>query len=205
MPSSTDVRAGLVAALHADLVGPFSPGTPAGAAEELLPLPASRWYLTGFLAPQADRETHDPTADDEFTEVGEDDDEERSPPELEPKQKNHFPASMGLSVLLPKASGEPETIRATVTLAEYVREEQKTNEPRRRKVVWRRVPQPPRSVELPLDAGAIENGMPLPDTPGILVCGKLEPALIEDRSFAEELGAKWRLLIAAGLVRSYRG
>ncbi|MGK4008636.1 hypothetical protein WMF31_38870 [Sorangium sp. So ce1036] len=176
MPSSTDVRAGLVAALEADLVGPFAPGTPAGAAEELLPLPPSRWYLTGFLAPQADRETHDPTADDEFTQAGEDDDEESSPPELEPKQKNHFPASMGLSVLLPRDPGEPETVRAMVTFAEYVREEQKTDEPRRRKVVWRRVPQPPRSVELPLDARAIEEGLPLPDTPGIQVCGKLEPA-----------------------------
>ncbi|WP_437779089.1 DISARM system phospholipase D-like protein DrmC [Sorangium sp. So ce1097] len=29
--------------------------------------------------------------------------------------------------------------------------------------------------------------------------------LIEDRSFAEELGAQWRILIAAGLVRPYRG
>ncbi|WP_437638738.1 DISARM system helicase DrmA [Sorangium sp. So ce854] len=176
MPSSTDVRAGLVAALEADLVGPFAPGTAAGAAEELLPLPPSRWYLTGFLAPQADRETHDPTADDEFTQAGEDDDEESSPPELEPKQKNHFPASMGLSVLLPRPSGEPETIRATVTFAEYVREEQKTDDPRKRKVVWRRVPQPPRSVELSLDARAVEEGLPLPDTPGIQVCGKLEPA-----------------------------
>ncbi|WP_437877940.1 DISARM system phospholipase D-like protein DrmC [Sorangium sp. So ce513] len=29
--------------------------------------------------------------------------------------------------------------------------------------------------------------------------------LIEDRSFAEELGAQWRILIAAGLVRPYKG
>ena len=45
------VRAALVAALEADLVGPFDPAS----GHEVLPLPPSRWYLTGFLAPQFGR------------------------------------------------------------------------------------------------------------------------------------------------------
>jgi hypothetical protein len=171
MLTPTAVREDLVAALEADLVGPFDPATPT----ETLPVPPSRWYLTGFLAPQADRETHDPTADEELNGLEEDDDDESSAPaEPEPKQKNHFPASLGLSVLLPQ-SAAADPLRATVTFAEYVREEQKS-EDKKRRTVWRRVPQPPRSVDLTLDPQRIEEGQALPDTPCIHVCGKLEPA-----------------------------
>jgi hypothetical protein len=59
--SSADIRTRLVAALQADLVGPFTLGTPGvsradvHASAEVLPLPPSRWYFTGFLAPQAQR------------------------------------------------------------------------------------------------------------------------------------------------------
>ncbi|MCP4660956.1 MAG: hypothetical protein GY856_36610 [bacterium] len=53
----TEVREHLIAALHADLVGPFLPPTEDGEeAEEILRLPPSRWYLTGFLAPARGRE-----------------------------------------------------------------------------------------------------------------------------------------------------
>jgi hypothetical protein len=179
MPTATDVRSSLVAALHADLVGPFDPACP----EEVLPLPPSRWYLTGFLAPQADRDPHDPTADDETNGAEEDDDEESAPAEPEPKQKNQFPASLGMSVLLPAPAGEPEILRATVSFAEYVRQElegadggRDKAEGRAKKYGWRRVPQPPRTVELPLTAAAIEEGRSVPDTPGLRVCGKLEAA-----------------------------
>ena len=56
-----EVRQRLVDALEADLVGPFlAPDLPGGG-QEVLPLPPSRWYLTGFLAPQFDRA---PDADD---------------------------------------------------------------------------------------------------------------------------------------------
>ena len=53
-----DVRARLLAALEADLVGPFALGDPnvtaaeAHASSETLPIPPSRWYFTGFLAPR---------------------------------------------------------------------------------------------------------------------------------------------------------
>lgn len=44
----TQVRDQLLSALERDLIGPLQE-------DELLPLPPSRWYLTGFLAPQGDR------------------------------------------------------------------------------------------------------------------------------------------------------
>ena len=176
MPSVA-VRSALVTALEADLVGPFYPDAAAGPQDELLTLPPSRWYLTGFLAPQADRETKDPTADEEFSGPEEDEDEDSAAAEPEPKQKNHFPASMGLSVFLPKPPTDgADTLRATVTFADYVREEQPAGDGKKRRVGWRRVPQPPRSVDLVLESRAIEKGEPVPDARGIFVCGKLEPA-----------------------------
>lgn len=60
---SAAVRAHLLDALHADLVGPFD-GDPNSA--EVLLRPPSRFYLTGFLAPSGDRDPGNPTDDDEF-------------------------------------------------------------------------------------------------------------------------------------------
>lgn len=57
-----DVRAHLLTALEADLIGPFQLGAPgitatdAHTLPEILPLPPSRWYFTGFLAPEHQRE-----------------------------------------------------------------------------------------------------------------------------------------------------
>jgi hypothetical protein len=174
MTPATEVRASLVAALKADLVGPFEVDSAESA--ELLPIAPSRWYLTGFLAPKADRETKDPTADEELGTGAADEDENEPAPEPEPKQKNSFPASLGLSVLLPAAEGTDETVSVTVSFAEYVREERDTGERKRKAAVWRRVPQPPRSVVLRLDTAEIEKGKGLPDTPSVRVCGKLEEA-----------------------------
>ena len=169
MTSATDVRSNLVTALHADLVGPFDPS---GSAEEVLRLAPSRWYLTGFLAPKAARETNSPDDDDDATNGAEDDDDE-PPPENEPKQKNVFPASMGMSVFLPPADASDDAIQVTVSFAEYVLEDRESGEARKKQKVWRRVPQPPRSVMLALDPKVIEDGKPLPDTPGLRVCGEL--------------------------------
>lgn len=113
-----DLRKPLVAALAADLVGPY-------AVDERLRLPPSRWYLTGFLVPKTvrDSDERDPTDDEEMA-AGNDETEEESQgnAEPEPKQKNRLPASMGMSVLLPP--GTPtETVTAMLTFAEYVFEE----------------------------------------------------------------------------------
>lgn len=46
--TSADVRERLIEALRLDLIGPEPGGEHAG---EVLPMPPSRWYLTGFLMP----------------------------------------------------------------------------------------------------------------------------------------------------------
>jgi hypothetical protein len=63
----------------------------------------------------------------------------------------------------------------TVRFAEYVRERE-TGERKRKVGVWRRVPQPARSVVLRLDSAEVGHGAALPDTPNVRVCGKLEAA-----------------------------
>jgi hypothetical protein len=62
-----DVRAHLVAALEADLIGPFVPDTEPQGGQEVLSVPPSRWYLTGFLAPQGARA---PDVDDQDSSGG---------------------------------------------------------------------------------------------------------------------------------------
>ncbi len=174
MTAATDIRASLVAALQADLVGPFDPANPS----EELTLAPSRWYLTGFLAPKNDRDPKSPDADDGFgTGTGDDDDDEPAV-EQEPKQKNNFPASLGMSVLLPAKKKDGESIKVTVSFAEYTKEDVEVagGDRRKKRNVWRRAAQPLRAVELALDSATIEKGCSLPDTPGIRVCGKLETA-----------------------------
>src|SRR5262245_23249844 len=120
---SADVRAHLVAALEADFVGPFTPEPADGSkpSPELLPLPPSRWYLTGFLAPQEGRDPEEPTDEEELGGGDEEDDAaEVASAEPEPKRPNRLPASMGLSVLLPP--GGPDVATATVVYADYVAE-----------------------------------------------------------------------------------
>ena len=63
-PTAHAIRDDLIAALHADLIGPYA-GREAPDAPEVLSLPPSRWYLSGFLAPELGREIDDPTQDDE--------------------------------------------------------------------------------------------------------------------------------------------
>src|SRR5262245_51545674 len=114
--SSADVRDRLVRALEADLVGPFD--LDAGS-QEVLPLPPSRWYLTGFLVPQTRREVEDPTEDDELG-AGEDDDDD-TPTEPEVKRRSLLPASIGMSVLLPPGSST-DKVRVRLRYADYVRQ-----------------------------------------------------------------------------------
>lgn len=178
MSSSADVRESLVAALEAELVGPFHPEGHAGPTDEVLPLAPSRWYLTGFLAPHGGRETQDPTADDELGAGPEDEDEEPEAPEGEPKVPRHFPASMGMSVLLPpsESSAKVDTLDVTVRFSEYVLEEREVEGKKRKAKVWRRMPRQEKSLTLKVERKAIEDGVMVPDTPGVIVKGKLEVA-----------------------------
>ncbi len=172
MLDSTEARGALVRALEADLVGPFDPAKD----DEVLPIPPSRWYLTGFLAPKRDRETHDPTSDDDASSGAGEEDDDEPPPENEPKQKNLFPASIGMSVFLPPAAGDDDAVEVTVRFAEYIVEDRETGDGKRKAKVWRRVPQPPRTVSIPLRPKDVVDGRSLPDTPGVRVCGELEDA-----------------------------
>lgn len=45
----TPERRHLLDALQSDLIGPYDPDSP----HEVLKLPPIRWYLTGFLVPEA--------------------------------------------------------------------------------------------------------------------------------------------------------
>jgi hypothetical protein len=189
-PPAVPARNHLVRALHADLVGPFSLEPEA---EELLRLPPSRWYLTGFLAPEGERDPDDAEAEAEVAAGDVDEHDEPTAEEPSPKQKRWHPASMGMSVLL--ADGPSVgMVRATVSFARYVREE--IAEPgasdsddeaenatgadgeegkSRARVVWRRLPERRVETDVPLDSDRLTAGFPLPGEPGIELAGRVEP------------------------------
>jgi hypothetical protein len=166
-------REHLVRALAADLVGPYDLDNPD--ADEVLKLPPSRWYLTGFLAPELGREEEvDPTEDDELGSGDDENEEETSGQEPEPKQKKRLPASLGMSVLLPPGS-RGKTLTATVRYADYACQSQK-QEGRRARNVWVRLPRPARVVDLPLDPKRISAGVEVPGSGGVNLVGKLSDA-----------------------------
>ncbi|MCB9592245.1 MAG: helicase [Sandaracinaceae bacterium] len=173
MPSSnTPVRDHLVDALYADLVGPFAGASAHATSRELLRNP-SDWYLTGFLVPESDREP----PPDMLEDAGEGDDVPREDSEAEPegtKRPKLFPASMGMSVLLPP-DADLEHVTARVSFARYVEEWKKEEEsaPGRGKKFWRRVPQPEEAVTVPLDEGVVRAGIPLRNTPKVFLEGRL--------------------------------
>ena len=108
--TSADVRARLTHALRLDLIGP-QPDEPQIA--ETLPIPPSRWYLTGFLvpwnAPVAQKADEDQQDDFGLTAPGAnagDDDTGTDPPAA---RRSQFPSSIGVSVLV-----APDTKELTV-------------------------------------------------------------------------------------------
>ncbi len=171
--TSSGVRAHLVRALEAELVGPY-------AEREELDRAPSRTYLTGFLVPREDR-TADPLADpDDDTEAEEaeaDGDEETGGGEGErpageaSRRPQVMPASLGLSVLLPPGTAT-DTITVTLRCAEYEpyhpEGAKKTRRPN-----WRRKPHPPYPIVLPLDPAALARGVRLAALPGVSIEGKL--------------------------------
>ncbi len=114
------MRAHLVRALEAELVGPY-------AEREELDRAPSRTYLTGFLVPREDRSADplsDPDDDTEAEEAEADGDEEAGGGEDErpageaSRRPQVLPASMGLSVLIPPGAAA-DTVTVILRCAEY--------------------------------------------------------------------------------------
>ncbi len=169
----TRVRDHLVGALYADLVGPFEGIEAHGKSRELLRQRPSSWYLTGFLVPEDDRESKD---DDDALAAGDDSTaEDAGSEEQEPKQRKLFPASLGVSVFVPRAQ-ELDHVEVTLSWAQYDVEYVKPEgQPGRGLKHWRRVPYGPVTVSVPLDQATLREGIALPDVVGVRLTGRLAP------------------------------
>lgn len=184
-----DVRARMLAALEADLVGPFSAGAPgvsaadAHASAEVLPMPPSRWYFTGFLAPETQRA---PEKDDleshggDFAAGSESQAEDAGAEQPEPARPIRFPASMGLSVYLPKTlPGGADAIDVEITYADYDPVEIAEDTEDKKKTGWKRVPHGPVRIPVPLDANLLAKGVPVPLSMGLRIVGELRSTSME--------------------------
>ncbi len=169
-----DVRARLVEALQADLVGPFVPDEAGGGEQEILPVAPSRWYLTGFLAPERGR-APDPVDDEsnggEAAAGSESPNEDAGSTEPEPKRPVLFPASLGMSVLLPP--GEGDAITAEVSYADYDLVEVALERRDQKRKGWKRVPHGPVQVPVPLDPALLVKGIDVPLSRGLVLRGEL--------------------------------
>lgn len=202
VPDARTCRTHLLSALTADLIGPFRL-TDSPSAQELLPMAPSRFYHAGFLAPEAAREPlADPDKDEDETQV-EQPAEEADDAEPEPKRPKLFPASMGLSVLLPAgcnrvfarvdfASYEPKAIdelplelqarlEGNVTSAAQGEDDNSTagaGRTRRSlpKKPWQRLPHMGEFFEVPLAAVTTRSGLMVPNAPGIILQARLAVA-----------------------------
>lgn len=118
-PQRITIRAELVEALRLDVVGPNNDHA---FANELLPEPPSRWYLTGYLVPKdaPDEQRVDDTADEEI-EGAEDTTaaDDGTPPDRATARRSLLPSSMGLSVLVLK---EVKELHVTVSWGDYIYE-----------------------------------------------------------------------------------
>lgn len=202
--TEADVREHLVEALQADLIGPFLPDQSGSTEQEILPLAPSRWYLTGFLAPQGGRapDVDDRDSEDGGLAAGDDSQqpEDAGNEEPEPKRKMLFPASLGLSVFLPPGQGDRITV--DVCYADYDKVQIALEQSDKLRTGWKRVPHGPVEVSVPLDPALLSKpeGVPVPGSRGLVIRGELrtteidglEPGtrvlslfLVNDRALAE--------------------
>ena len=121
--TSADVRTRLTHALRLDLIGP-EPEDPQ--VKEILNVPPSRWYLTGFLVPWSAPLKQKQDEDDAQGELGltepatgadEDDNKDEAPA----ARRGQFPSSIGISVLVPQDATE---LRVTARWGDYTPIEQ---------------------------------------------------------------------------------
>ncbi len=180
-----DVRQRLLAALEADLVGPFIAESLPGGGQEVLPLPPSRWYLTGFLAPQFDcaPDADDTDAVGDLAAGSDSQAEDAGKEEIEAKRPHRFPASMGLSVFLPAppAGTTIDHIEVELAYAEYVMEDIAEDNEKKARVGWRRVPCAPPKFNVPLDPRVLggPDGFRWPEATGLRIRGEIRDTDID--------------------------
>lgn len=179
VPNAEAARQHLIDALEADLIGPFRPhaGATWSDAREVLRLPPSRWYLTGFIVPRGLEELQDsPEDQDDELGAGDDADDEDSPsPDPSVKAPRRLPASLGISVLIKPSV---KSLKARIFWADYERQvdpaakEEGARGNRRHQ--WSRIPHAPVELDIPLDAAALKAGIAIPDSNGLRLEGHLE-------------------------------
>ncbi len=171
----TAPRDHLVRALEADLIGPFRRGLrgPNGEdgldATEELDLPPSRWYLTGFLAPEAGREEEEEATED--LGAGDDESEEVTGGTApDPKKKSFLPASIGLTVFVPRGV---EQLDVTVRYATYDKVDEEPPRKEKARKVWKRVPMAPVTERVALRE-LLGDGVAVRDSGGLRLMGHLQ-------------------------------
>jgi hypothetical protein len=181
----TDLREFLVQALESDLVGPFSLES---SSTEVLPLPPTRWYLTGFLAPE-NAPAEEESTDDRQAAAGDDQAVDGATTEKEPGGPRTLPSSVGLSVLLPPGAGDHvdvtlhyATYRSEAggpdvpdaTLADGGRSSPTAAKPRHPRTRWVRRPASPATARLACAPSALDKGTEI--APGVFIVGHIEEA-----------------------------
>lgn len=134
-----EVREELIHLLREDLIGP-APGSPHE--REVLPVPPSRFYLTGFLVPRGARveDRVDEEAQEQMEVVGRlGPGDDQGAPERTSARRALFPSSMGASVLVP---AQARALQVVVHWGDYrsVPEPAEAEAPSRERRQWHRTP-----------------------------------------------------------------
>ncbi len=198
MPTSSDhVRRELAETLRLSLVGPDNAHA---FANEVLPQPPARWYLTGFLVAKGApiEKRSDPESDEEIDSAGDANAlDDGNPPEKAAARRTLLPSSLGLSVLVDPAE---TSITARVSWGDYERprkvqdkkdDELHGDEPRDDEAgKYRRVPKD-RDVELLLPPTGKPVHIDVPDSGGLQLFVTVRDVSASNLS-AEELPAGTR-------------
>ena len=161
--TAADIRARLSHALRLDLIGPESDEPQV---TEVLGVPPSRWYLSGFLAPWAapahQKQDDDDQGELELGEAATGADEDDSSSEPPAARRGQFPSSLGVSVLVPANATE---LNITARWGDYEPREMGTKPD----VEWQRHERS-QTVRVTLIGDKAEPGVaPIPDSAGLEV------------------------------------
>ena len=170
-PPRSSTRSGSDWALSARSQNPD--GSNGADSPEVLKLPPSRWYLTGFLAPDAGR-IEDEEANEELAVGNDETEEDTGGASPDAKKKNFMPASMGLTVFVPAGVTK---IQAVVRYATYDRldEDVPGQDKRRPSKNWTRMAAGPINEEIDLTDGSLEgDGIAVKDAAGLRLEGQVK-------------------------------